>query len=160
MKKAGLVFILLLASYSFNLFGKTVPYERAKAVAENWFKHVIKDQHMLSNEIVDSFTIGETEEHFMYVFNFKEGGWVLVPKYDVAIPILAYSLENNLNIDIDYLNIGIFKYFANSLESAKYDEPNESLTERWINLENGKITYPPQNSPESYEIGTTLLDTE
>jgi len=81
-----------------NLQANFVSKEKAAKVAVNFYYQAINAQQPVdisSIKITDTYTIAEKGISFYYVFNIKNGGFIIVSAEDAMNPILGYSFENN-----------------------------------------------------------------
>ena len=78
-----LAFSLLIAFYA---TAATVTIEKARLVADNYFRHYTGKTGIVLHE---SSTIDYNGTLACYIFNYEGGGFVVVPADDVAAPILA-----------------------------------------------------------------------
>ncbi len=84
MKKILITLVGLLAAALVS-FADTVDREQARTIAQRW----------LGSEATEASYGSDA----FYVFNGKDGGWIIVSAEDAAIPILAYSDRGSLNPD-------------------------------------------------------------
>lgn len=86
--------ILLLALFSFmamNLFAAFVPESKARQAALNLYAMQAGE----TGTIADFHTIKANDVVVMYVYNFKQGGFVIVSAEDAFYPIIGYNLKGS-----------------------------------------------------------------
>lgn len=91
--------LIILCVLSIKGFTEKVSIEKAKKIAENW--GVIKMNRLKGDIDTDKklhFVINADTS--LYVFNFINRGFVIVPSDDNSSPILGYSTDNHIDIDI------------------------------------------------------------
>ena len=96
MKKLEIVLVMLFLLST--LFAKVVSVDQAKAVAINLFTERSEFEH---NEISVSgiHTENDGQYKLFYIFNMVPEGFVIVSADDIAIPIIGYSFEGQLQND-------------------------------------------------------------
>ncbi len=84
----NLAFIILVLFITFNLSSEQVSLDTVQTVAQNWYSYISGAE----NTTIDNFTI-ETKNDLQtsFIFNFQEGGFVIVSASNDAEPILAYN---------------------------------------------------------------------
>ena len=108
--KTYITLVLLIISVS--LFGKEVPVETARKVAENFLRLNVSNQ-LKSNATfeLDLVQVPRHEafgkslkksaskgEQLLYLFSInRDEGFIIISADDDAIPVLAYSLENHFD---------------------------------------------------------------
>ncbi|MDL2261952.1 C10 family peptidase [Bacteroidales bacterium OttesenSCG-928-I21] len=101
MKK--IVFITLtLALLASALYSQKVSKDEALRVGLNFYKHSAKELNLTkSNHNVSKYYTLETatNSEAIHVFNFEEGGFVIVSGNMSATPILGYSHEDNFIVE-------------------------------------------------------------
>ncbi len=96
-------FFFLSIIMLFALFGlqaNPVTKENATRVALNFYYQAINQQQPTdfnNIKITDTYTIAEKGMCFYYVFNIKNGGFVIISAEDAMYPILGYSFEKNFS---------------------------------------------------------------
>jgi hypothetical protein len=83
MRKSLLTVLVIVMSLS----AAFVPAERAKTVAENYFKHIAPTSKSAVNSVYENKYFGETT---WYSFDFGTG-FVIVAADDAVRPVLGYS---------------------------------------------------------------------
>ena len=151
-------FLLILSLLPFVLAADNVPADRAKAVAE---------QFLLSNSPLTksagggidlqlvwdgtgnpsgSFYLGAAPKNStsgqpaFYVFNKTQGtGYVIVAGDDAAMPVLAYSFQNNMdgrNLPVNF--VSWMNFISREMEAARAQGPTPETKARWAALERGE----------------------
>ena len=105
--------IVLTVLISVFSFAKNVPVNPANTVAVNFYKSYYNAVYEKSP---DNITVKETivysnaKDTFFYIFNIKEGGFVIVSAEDAVTPVLGYSFTGEFKKNIDN---GSVKYLMN-----------------------------------------------
>lgn len=127
--------LIILCILSIKGFTEKVSIEKAKKIAENW--GVLKMNRSKGDIDTDKklhFVINADTS--LYVFNFINGGFVIVPSDDNSSPILGYSTDNHIDIDIikpdlhDWL-----RYYADMVKFNKENKPNQKVKAKWIEID-------------------------
>ena len=129
--------LLLLCILTIQVFSEKVSKEKAKKIAENWgsmkMNHAKGD--IDSNKKMNFACDPDTS---LYVFNFSTGGFVIVPTDDNTYPILAYSYDNQIDVDNtkpifdDWL-----RYYADMIKFNKKEKLDKKIKDKWIEIEQG-----------------------
>ena len=107
MKKGIFIIFLgvLTAILPSSLSAEDITLGKARATAEMFFSNCgVSTRAGSSLTLVNAEEIAATRsasEAYYYIFNRKEGGFVIISAMDAAIPVLAYSLEHSFSIDED-----------------------------------------------------------
>jgi len=129
--------LLLLCIISIQVFPEKVSKEKAKKIAENWG---IMKMSRLKGDIG-----AEKELYFinikdtsLYIFNFKSEGFVIVPTDDHTCPILAYSIDNH--IDLNHINPMLrdwLAYYSDMVKFNKKKPQDKKDKDKWQEIEDG-----------------------
>ncbi len=84
--------ILILLAILSSLGSETIPMQTAREVADHWY---VNRSGRLNTTLSDSFVRPDEQNPTVYVFNYSEGGFVMVSADDAAYPVLGYSTINN-----------------------------------------------------------------
>ena len=143
------ILLLFLISVLFiettNLKAAGIDKEFAAEIAENFFR--IKSYFHLNRsaddfKIYESFTISSDGKVYYYVFNFSEGGFVIVSGDDSFYPVLGFSLENSYQEENhpegldDWLHW--YELQMKNAEKSGYSGC-EKIRQEWENLINSSI---------------------
>ncbi len=93
MKK---LFTLLFVVLGFSVLANPVDRNTAQLAARNQYLNSAP-QALRGAEITSSYDVKAGTLTAFYVFNFENGGWVMVSADDAVTPILAYSFEGDMN---------------------------------------------------------------
>lgn len=100
-----LLILLAFLSAGFSAQSEVVDLQKAKLVAKNaFFERSVNINRVNYDGIVIATTWIEKQDNevFFYIFNFEDGGFVIVPGDDVLPPLLGYSITNTCsNIGTD-----------------------------------------------------------
>ncbi len=149
-------FSLALLILSLSLFAKEVPVDKAKVVAKNFLilnaTTQLKSTSDIELTLVEAYAPGPlvssiqksstAGESLLYIFSInKNEGFIIVSADDLAIPILAYSLENNF--DPAHLPINYQKWiegYKNQIRHIKTNPINVSkeTENKWAQLMTGR----------------------
>ena len=93
-------FLWLLLTCCMNGFAAPVSVDDAIQVAENWMTQKTGFYHEVA-ERVEIILMEDQQGTFptYYIFNIRQGGWVIVASDDVAYPIIGYSIRGSMNAD-------------------------------------------------------------
>lgn len=152
--KIRFTFVLLILTVS--LFAKEVPLETARTVAENFLLLNVSQQtkssarfelglvqlpshEAFSRQIKKS---GSVDKDLLYVFSINEDeGFIIISADDNAIPVLAYSLENQF--DPAKMPANYQKWIEGYKNQIRYikahpEELSEVTSKKWEDLIAGK----------------------
>lgn len=135
MKTIKILLLICFALFCLTVFADKVPKERAKIVAENWGKNKMGKN---SKAKIEQFNFIQGKDTSLYVFNFDDNGFVLVPSEDNTYPILAYSKTGNF--DLTNLSPEMetwLRYYAEMIKTEKKIERTSIIKEKWEEVESG-----------------------
>lgn len=129
--------LLLICIISIQAFSEKVSKEKAKKIAENWGAmkmnrskgeiDVDKKLHFISNS-----------DTSLYVFNFKNGGFVIVPADDHTYPVLAYSNDNQIDMDkVKPMLRDWLGYYSDMVKFEAKETPNKKIKDKWLEIDQG-----------------------
>lgn len=103
-----------------SLFAKEVDQNVVQTVALNAYSQCTGSLKSNLN-ILEEITISEKEKKVFTIFNFKEGGFIIVSNNDAAEPILGYGFNSKINLDSipPGLNFLLNEYKIKSLPSKR-----------------------------------------
>jgi hypothetical protein len=153
--KSSVFFTFLFLFFSALLFAKEVNPSTVSLVALNAFAQC---SGKLKNDlsITNTITIKEKGQAVFSIFNFKEGGYIIVANDDAVTPILGYGF--NYNFYWDKIPKGL-KYLLNEYKNEILSIKKESTVSMQIRDEWEKY-FSSDESPlliKSYTVGTKLL---
>ncbi len=139
MKKFCLTIVALATIIT--TFAQNVPFETAEKIALNFYSVIKPNKIQKSKPIQQSYIGSNNNEDLYYIFNYNDCGFVVVAANYKSTPILAYSIEDN--IDLDKLNPSMKMW----LESHMMDIINTDITysqkdllkKEWDNILNNAI---------------------
>lgn len=136
-------FTLLLLALFTGLMGFTAPVslEKARTVAANYYSHYTgKSATLATNPEIKIMN----ENVLYYIFNFAEGGFVVVSGDDVATPILAESDQGTFELipPVQFW-LDAMTEEINHLISTQTD--NSTYASEWANLENNTYDRAPSD---------------
>jgi hypothetical protein len=129
--------VLLLCILSMQVFSEKVSKERAKRIAENWG---IMKLNLAKGDIDTDKKLHFTcdPDTSLYVFNFVIGGFVIVPADDNTFPVLAYSYDNQINMDS---NNPILRdwlaYYSDMIKFNSKEKPVQKIKNKWLEIDEG-----------------------
>lgn len=129
------IFILIICIISVQGFPKQVSKEKAKKIAENW--GYLKMQR-IEGDIKKEYEFVDKYDTCLYIFNFNNGGFVIVSADDHTRPVLGYSTDNQ--IDFDRLNPMLhdwLSYYADMIKFNKKEPQDKKIKDNWIEIEEG-----------------------
>ncbi|MBP7463757.1 MAG: C10 family peptidase [Bacteroidales bacterium] len=136
---------VLLLVFSLSVFAGPVDEATARRIASNFIAFQASKIGVASvksnNAMVQVRSKGDI--NYYYVINYQQGGFVVVSADDAAIPVLAYSFDENL--DMNNMSpatrewLGQFEQQFDML-FATNPEPVESITTLWSNLYNNQLS--------------------
>ncbi len=154
-------FMAMVMFFVFPVFGvvnaASVSFETAQVVAENWMKRVGQNK-MVSEGIV----LQSENEQIGYLFNFSNGGFVVVPTDDLFEPIKAWSKEGSFSgdplrtMDLETLVKKSFHKQKRFLSDEKVSQSRRALTSHkgWrMLLKSGELR---ENQESSQMVGPLL----
>ena len=132
-----ILILLLLCILSEQVFSEKVSKEKAQTIAENWGAMKMNR----SKEDIDTdkklYFVSNTDTS-LYVFNFKYGGFVIVPADDHTNPILGYATDNL--IDMDNIEPDLrdwLRYYADMVRFNKKEKLDQKIKDKWLEMEEG-----------------------
>jgi len=156
--------ILLLSVMMLFVLGfikaNPVTKDLAAKVAVNFYYLAInadKPTDISSIKISDNYTIAENGITYYYVFNIKDGGFVIVSAEDAMNPILGYSFEknyseNNPSPEFAWWMSGYKDQIRYAIENKL--TANAKTREQWNEFSNYK---PFEKSPLDVTVGPLIL---
>jgi hypothetical protein len=141
MKKGIFIIILgvLTAILPFSLSAEDITLGKARATAEMFFSNCgVSTRAGSSLTLVNAEEIAATRsasEAYYYIFNRKEGGFVIISALDAARPVLAYSFEHSFPIDGDMPEnlrdmLALYRYQIKARRDSGEKATEEELS-RW-----------------------------
>jgi hypothetical protein len=100
MKIKNLLFLLTLLVFVTSAFAKKVEINEAKQVATKFYnqKYILTNPGTTAGfDITETFVNNENNEAVTYIFNFSNGGYVVVPADDRIYPVVGFSFESKYN---------------------------------------------------------------
>ncbi|MDK2910256.1 MAG: hypothetical protein PWR20_1823 [Bacteroidales bacterium] len=91
MRKLSIFLLALFSFMAIDLFGAFVPESKARQAALNLYAMQAGE----TGTIADLHTIKANDVVVMYVYNFKQGGFVIVSAEDAFYPIIGYNLKGS-----------------------------------------------------------------
>ena len=136
MKKFWLFLVAVV--FSLSVYAVPVSENTARQIALNWYS--FKSEGKKALEITNTETFMYEGLTTMYMFCFKEGGFVIVAADDASIPVLGYSVENPLYRQDGTLNPELQWWLEGYAKQIVYIKDNklsnkETIVE-WNNIAN------------------------
>ncbi len=123
-----------------SLFAKKVELKEAQNIASTFYNQKYLVNHPGTQGtfyITESFTTQDNGEAAMYIFNFNNGGYAVVPADDGLYPVVGFSFESTYDPDRVPDN---FKYVINNFGKQVTHvrknrvEPRDEVKQAWANL--------------------------
>ncbi len=96
--KKHFLFLLIALFSAVMLYSNTVDFITARKAAENFFKAKMiakSGDQAIFPKISDSYTKYTNDQPCYHVFNFENGGYVIIAADDAVRPVLAFSLNTS-----------------------------------------------------------------
>lgn len=93
MKKSLILTSLLFICILANLSAETVKEDKARLAAQNWYRHYAPDNKK-SASVASVSEYKHNDRTAFYIYNFDQGGFVLVSANDAATPVLGYGFDH------------------------------------------------------------------
>ena len=117
-----IIFPLFLSAIHVNLTD-------AKQVAKNWYLERSNEYLQENVEIIETFFISENSQDIYYVFNFREGGYIIIAADNAVIPVLGYNFEH---------------HYGTENHPPQFDAMLESYKEQIIYTKENNFSAPPE----------------
>lgn len=139
-KKISFLFIIGFTFLSFSGFGQKVSMNEAEKIGKNFIEMYRNVYYNEKSEVLvkDYSNIADKNgETFIHVFNFKDGGFVLVSGDYRSAPVLGYSYDSEF--DLNNLPPAAEMWISGYVEQLKDIEKNEykaseEINKMWANL--------------------------
>lgn len=120
------------------LFGGSITYEAAEVVAKNWYSFITERQETVNNVSVETFENDTT----LYLFNFTEGGFVLISAESSIKPVLGYSENGEITGDRPPAFQWLLDSYSEQIQWAVLNNnENENSETEWQNILSNNINY-------------------
>lgn len=116
-------FLLLFLFFNLATFSKSVSYKTLEQIAVHAYQQRTSNAEDLY--VKNSFPITEGNDTIMIIFSFSQPGFLVLSADDIASPILAYSNQNNL--DMNNPAPGVL-YWLNLYKQQILDARREGIT--------------------------------
>jgi len=144
MNKRFVLFFLTLLYLSTPLFSDDVILAEAKQVASTFFNYKLHDQcpdNLSTISITETIVIEQQGEPLLFIFNFLNKGFVIVPADDRIYPVVGFSLEDiyNKNTSPDAAEY-VIRDFSRKVMHVRVNNIPESIvvSNAWKGLRNSK----------------------
>lgn len=129
--------LLLLCILSMHGFSEKVSIEKAKKIAENW--GVMKMNRSKGDIDTDKkLHFVSNADTSLYVFNFKNGGFVIVPADDHTNPILGYATDNQIDMDnIKPILRDWLGYYSDMIKFNSKEKLDQKIKDKWLEIDEG-----------------------
>lgn len=122
-----------------SLLSRSIPENDALKVANKWLKR----EYNKSTEILDTYTETYNNSTSLYIFNFTDGGFVLVSADNKINPILGYSEKGFLKPDSNNVAITAllnnYKIKIDFIKKNKSEKNNKNTLQKWKDLQTGGL---------------------
>ena len=142
MRKLLLLAVSLLLTVT-TIYAERVSESDAALVAKNFMNVSAPTQSGVKKTAAKKMLLknaASVEQNRYYVYEYPEGGWVMVAANDVARPIIAYSETGTFKTDNQPANV---KAWLSAIDKkiifAEQNniEATEEVSQEWLNLKNG-----------------------
>jgi hypothetical protein len=99
MKNKTVLSIIGFVIFTSFLFAIPVSLTDAKQVAKNWYIERSNENDQVNAEIIETFLISKNSQDIYYVFNFSEGGFIIISADNAVIPVLGYNFEHSYGLE-------------------------------------------------------------
>ena len=125
-----ILFTLVISS----LMAGNIDLQTARKVADGFLKSNSSIQNPALLQASSDYTISQNGNAVYYIINLNPKGFIIVPAYDAAPPVLGYSLENNYASGEQPENFsawmdGYAKIISSQIENNI--EPTDANTSQW-----------------------------
>lgn len=159
MKAKTLLFFSLIFFFAaFTSFADKVEQVQAQKVAKNYFFQRANqfEGPVAYHDIVihETLTYSRNGEPVYYVFNLKNGGFVIVSAEDALDPVLGYSYDGYFKKDLDAENVkGLMDGYADHVEYLRANsiQASPEIAKAWS-------TYSVDNPAFEYKKGAKDID--
>jgi len=140
MKKIILLITLLLIGFTFGAYAKKVDIKEAKLAGKNFYFEHVNVHKPVSYEsvvIVEEFVEKDGNGPLYYIFNFNDGGFIIVTADDACSPILGYSFETSYKSGYHSdAFLSMMDKFKREILYARENNllPDETITSTWARL--------------------------
>jgi hypothetical protein len=136
MRVIEVIFLTLLVFFaSLHVGAKKVDATRAQLIADSWGEKKMAKVKKTNKEHKRFMVDGETSLH---VFNFDDGGFVIVPSDDNTYPVLGYSTQGKIDTDKLPPHIQLwFEYYTDLINENKKLEKPQKTKDKWDEIESG-----------------------
>ncbi len=142
MKRIGLSLLFIAAClFGTTSYAQIADFASAKRVAENFRTQINPNA---DNTVSETFTQTKEGDAVYYIFNYKDGGFVIVSAEQTTRPILGYSMENHFDIR---QNNPALKAWMSGYETAIFEarkahvQADVEAAREWKNLQEGKPAF-------------------
>lgn len=149
MKKQRLLLLLVLLGFSFSTFAGNVDITTARKAGQNYYSAKTATDNR-ANLIDEEFVIQGQSGNSCYIFNFVDGGFVIISAEDTYSPVMGYSLHGKYVADkmpdgFNYL-LNSYKGMVDYLRTNPTEASSE-ISQAWNALKSNRAaTYPKSGS--------------
>lgn len=140
---------ILFIAFSSSIFAAFVPQEQANTLAINAYFQKLNLYHETvapADVQIDAiFEIDKDGQTTMYIYNFKNYGYLILSADDVVNPVIAYSFEGQYdpNLETDNFNPWIEgRSGAVAYARSNGIEADASVKAKWNNIQEMKVSFP------------------
>jgi hypothetical protein len=141
--------VLLICAISLQVFSEKITKIKAEKIAKNWAT-MYMDNSRTDIVLEKSLCYKYSTDTSLYIFNFIDNGFIIVPSDDHTYPVLAYSVDNNIDMNNispqlnDWLN-----YYSEMIKFNKKEKQDNNIKNKWGQIENGNMTKSVQATVQS-----------
>lgn len=129
------IILIIIGTWFFSAYGAFVERSTAETAAVNWIKSVSEQKTVAE---VSDYTLFENAVH---IFNFKNGGFVLIAAEDASKPVLGYSTEGYFGYSPEKENINFWLglYTKAVKEIRENNLSNDETLKEWNSVLSNSI---------------------
>ena len=124
------ILLVIIGTWFLSAYGAFVDKDTAQTAAVNWLNSVSENK---ANSDVSDYTLFEGSVH---IFNFKNGGFVLIAAEDASKPVLAYSVDGYFGYspEKDNINFWLGMYSKAVNEIREKNLSNDETSKDWKSI--------------------------
>ncbi len=147
IEKAIILTCLFLLSLAQHIHADTVKEDKARVAAQNWYRHFAPDNKK-SATVARFSEYKHNERTAFYIYNFVQGGFVLVSANDAVTPVLGYGFDHSAPDEITNEAVkGWFDNYARQIDTAfVLNLKSIEMEAKWLDVLENRIPVKSGNS--------------